>query len=281
MFMPIYASLPSAPDTNPITAALLPLEVRVNLPTFRVVIFQPRLEDPDTADVTIAFEYLDGEVDILLGTAARDSEERCWNSIHQCTSEEIDEYLFGCGPKRLVGRITLAAGWRPLPDDAVLGPQAPDDYLPTHHIIAAADDVVASYWQQHPSPYRLRQLEATIRGEQAVRRSPILRQLVDHADAAISQAGLTRRQAVGATVIRTLRHGDPQRGSYHVHLVRDGYARWHIAGVEASSLADDDDYGLMYVGDTIFVAAAPNGQLRIPDFSGDAADDLHQPVSAS
>ncbi len=198
-----------------------------------IISFQPRAHDPDTADVTVRLDHFDGSIDLISGYSERDS-GICWSRV------------------QFRGR----GRWHSLEDGDELGPAGGP---PIVDIAAAADRAAADFWRYHPSTCPLLRLEEAIRGATAVATDPILRPLTADADAALAAAGITSTTAEGAVVIRSIRHADPSHGVYHIHLVRDGGA-WHVGEVENSTVDNPD---LDYVGDTIFLAAAPDGQIQI------------------
>lgn len=265
--------------------------------------------DGETADVVVEVAYPEhGHADFLRGTAARDGQARSWTHVHRTGPEERGSlHAAGQdGKPRIYSQIHREEFWVPLSGDELLGPNTAGCRRPmqpfvgsheaeveraaqgyqsktyaemgpfermwhlTDRIIAAADQAVYAAWSAHPSSCRIRELEVHVRGEDVVRRQPILRPRIELFEDAIERADITDAEAAGAYFMVTLSNAlKPTESTVHVTVRRGGPGNWVIQDVVGSDPeADEDEY---YFGDTLFmpgrddltIEVAENGDVNI------------------
>ncbi len=208
----------------------------------KVIAFQPNA-DGESASVVVEVLYPEhGHADILRGVTERDGQARGWTHVHRANpSGRASLHSIGQDGKPVIyNAIRSPEFWAALQGDELLGPNTANCRRPmqpfvgsddaeidqaaqgyqgkrysemgpfermlhlTDRIIAAADQSVYEFWGHHPSDCPIRDLEASIRGEDVVRRQPILRPKIEHYDAAIERADIDAREAQDAFFMCTL-----------------------------------------------------------------------------
>lgn len=266
-----------------------------------VIAFRPHA-DGETADVVVEVLYpANGHADILRGVTERDGLARGWTHVHRADpAERASLHTIGeDGKPRIYNEIRRPEFWSVLIGNELLGPntgscrrplnpfeggdleteisQAARGYQGKRYeemgpfermlhfsdrVIAAADQAVYGFWNHHPSSCPIRELEAHVRGEDVVRRQPILSRTIELFEDAIQRSGITEQEAKNAHFYRTLHNSlKPTETIFHVTISRDGPENWVIQDVVAADPADEDEH---YYGDSLFLPNRSDLSIVMP-----------------
>ncbi|WP_133065585.1 hypothetical protein [Niveispirillum lacus] len=266
-----------------------------------VLSFNPN-PDGETADVVVEVAYPEhGHADILRGTSARDGQERSWTHVHRCSPEErASLYTLGDDGKPLIyNAISRQEFWSVMTGVELFGPNTGSCRRPLNpfeggdleteisqaargyqgkcyeemgpfermlhfsdRVIAVADQSVYEFWNNHPSSCTIRELEVHVRGEDVVRRQPILSRTIELFEDAIKRSGITTKEAENAHFHVTLHNSvKALETMVHVTIRRDGPENWVIQDVVAADPDNEDEH---YYGDSLFLPNRDDLSIVIP-----------------